>query len=254
MTEDPVITMDATLNRPPHTFRYQGELPAKGVVGIYGRNGAGKTTFIELLAAALTGEAVAGLKGKITWPNAQMSRPGRAAVLSGEGGLFPHLTIRDNLLLAPRAHAPMSWLQRLSLSTAAALSLVAGASQGQLMPRDRDFYDELVAELGLGPHVGRFPAQLSSGEYQRAEWARALLLRPDALFLDEPFAHLDWPSRMDLLPYLAQLAARFQLPVFWISHDPHALIKGTDRIAVIGQQQLTGVFLPHQFKEMYLDL
>lgn len=248
MTTKPQIIIDATFKRPPHTFRYTGELPVQGVVGIYGRNGAGKTTLIELLAAALTGQAVAGLQGQISWP--RPTSRGRAAVISRGSSLFPHLTVRDNLLLAPRAHAPLSWAKSLCRSVA----LASGIGPTALEPADRGFYDELLAELSLTELVSRLPDQLSAGEYQRTEWAQALLLRPDALFLDEPFAHLDWPSRMELLPYLGALAARFRLPIFWISHDPHALIQGAGHIAVIGQQRLTGVFLPHQFKALYPEL
>lgn len=241
------VQCDVTLDRPPLRFRYHGELPAEGVVGIYGRNGAGKTTFIRLLAASVAGQPVPGAEGRIMWPGQPpwqpQSAPGKGwglpGLIAGSGSLFPHLTVRDNLLLAPGARQPTSVWQT-------AGGWLSGRASA---PRDPELFDELVAILGLEPLLARRPRQLSAGEYQRAEWARTLLLKPAVAFLDEPFAHLDHPSRSSLLPYLAVLAERFQLPVYWISHNPHALIEGAGYVAVIAEQGLTGVFLPHQFAE-----
>lgn len=255
------LTLAVTLSRPPLTFHYNGELPTTGVVGIYGRNGAGKTTLVELLAAALAGQPVPGAEGEIHWPGrAVWSAAGQrqahcigAAVIGGTGSLFPHLTVRDNLLLAPKAHQPLPAATRLYRGAAAVLaSALAGGRfapkpHRPLAPREPKLFAELSDLLAIGGLLSRYPHQLSAGEYQRCQWARALLLRPAVLFLDEPFAHLDWPSRVALLPFLAELSARFAVPVYWISHDPHALAKGAGHIAVIAQHQLTGVFLPHQF-------
>lgn len=261
MTCEHSLGLDISLSRGPLSFQYRGQLPAQGVVGIYGRNGAGKTTLMELLAAALAGQPVAGAEGEIRWPGRPVWNPkgeesaGRSlepAAMVG-GALFPHLTVKDNILLPPKAHRPLDRFSAVVRWLLASTSW-GGRVHGRLEPRDLELYEELLEQLQIGELLGRFPRQLSAGQYQRCVWARALLLKPAVLFLDEPFAHLDWPSRIALLPFLTAMAQRFEVPVYWISHDPHALIEGAGHIAIVAKQRLSGVFLPQQFSHIYPDV
>jgi ABC-type sulfate/molybdate transport systems ATPase subunit len=79
--------------------------------------------------------------------------------------------------------------------------------------------DELVV-VGLDGLANRKPGQVSGGERQRAALARALVMRPQVLLLDEPFASVDVSSRQGLRDLLPALVQDYQGSVVLVSHDP----------------------------------
>lgn len=250
------VTFDIHWHKGTAAFHYKGQLPCQGVVGIYGRNGAGKTTFVQLLAASRARLPLVGARGFVRWGGQEVWQPGCQRVakdppvigmVGKDGALFPHLTVRQNLLISPLVHAPRSGYRSIAHALAAMIGLSASAHDA---PQDQALYDELIALLKIGELLDRRPPQLSAGEYQRVEWARTILLGPTAIFLDEPFAHLDWPSSLALQPFLTSVAERFAVPVFWISHNPHALIGGAAAIAVIAAGALKGVYSPEDFAQL----
>ena len=95
-----------------------------------------------------------------------------------EGRLFPHLTVRQNLLYG-------RWF----------------APQG----RARRRLDEVVELLGIGGLLERRPGRLSGGEKQRVAIGRALLADPRLLLMDEPLASLDEARKAEILPYIERL-------------------------------------------------
>lgn len=121
-------------------------------VSLVGPSGAGKTTLLRIIAGLDTGYA-----GSITWQDAPRPRLG---IVFQEPRLVPWLTILDNLLL------------------------VAGPDEA---PRAR----ALLAELELSETETALPGQLSGGMQRRVALARALLVEPDFLMLDEPLISLD---------------------------------------------------------------
>lgn len=257
---DHVVTFDIRWQKGTAAFHYKGQLPCQGVVGIYGRNGAGKTTFVQLLAASRARQPLAGAQGFVRWGGHELWQPDPLpqvkdapviGMVGKDGALFPHLTVRQNLFISPMAHAPRTGYRRVAHTFAAMIGFRASRYYA---PRDPALYDELIALLKIGELLDRRPPQLSAGEYQRVEWARTILLNPAAIFLDEPFAHLDWPSSLALQPFLVSLATRFAVPVFWISHNPHALIGGAAAIAVVDAGALKGVFAPADFARLLPQL
>lgn len=97
--------------------------------------------------------------------------------------LYPHLTVEQNISLAPRK------LRGLSKSEA------------------RDVAAELLAQVGLGPFIDRFPAQLSGGQRQRVAIARALAMKPDVVLFDEPTSALDPEMVGEVLEVMRDLAS-----------------------------------------------
>lgn len=175
------------------------EAPA-GVTALFGRSGSGKTTVIN---------AVAGLfrpdEGRIVADGVALLDTGaglclpphrrRIGYVFQDARLFPHLTVRQNLLFG-RWFAP------------------AGPDVGPGAGLER-----IVALLGIGPLLDRRPATLSGGERQRVAIGRAILSNPRLLLMDEPLAALDEARKGEILPYLERLRDELGLPIVYVSHS-----------------------------------
>jgi len=161
------------------------------VTALVGPSGAGKTSLLRCLAGL---ERVAGeveVAGEV-WQDATRFVPAhrrRVGYVFQGGGLLPHLSVAGNLLYAER-RAPA--------------------------PGDRD---EVVARTGIAALLDRRPERLSGGEAQRVGLARALVMRPRLLLLDEPLSALDAEARVELASWLAELLPELGVPVLLVSHD-----------------------------------
>jgi len=171
---------------------------------ITGRSGSGKSTLLRLCnqlerhdegTVALDALAIpAGL------PHAEWHR--RATALRRRTGmvfqgyhLFPHLSVLDNVTLAPR--------------------LLRGLDPGTAAARAR----QLLDLVGMAAAADRFPARLSGGESQRVAIARALAMEPEVLLLDEPTSALDPQSTADVVAVIRSLRARAITQVM-VTHNP----------------------------------
>ena len=165
------------------------------IVALFGRSGAGKTSIVNAIAGLIAPECGhIRVGGRALYDSSEgiaipTHRRGIRVVFQ-ESRLFPHLSVRQNLLYG-------RWL--------------AG---GKTRPR----FEEIVALLGLEEHVGRRPRTLSGGERQRVAIGRALLAAPKALLLDEPLASLDAARKAEILPYLERALERTATPILYVSH------------------------------------
>jgi putative ABC transport system ATP-binding protein len=87
---------------------------------------------------------------------------------------------------------------------------------------DREWFDTVVATVGLGDRLGHRPAELSGGQQQRVAVARALVTRPDIVFADEPTGNLDSHSGAEVLAFLRRAVDGFGQSVAMVTHDPVA--------------------------------
>jgi osmoprotectant transport system ATP-binding protein len=160
---------------------------------LIGRSGCGKSTLLRALLGLVTPSHGSVQVGALTVTAS--THPALAAAVGyviQDGGLFPHLTVRQNVLL------PL-------------------ALQGR--PAGRRL-DELAAMLGLeAPLLERYPVQLSGGQRQRAALARALVHSPHVLLLDEPLGAIDPMLRSALQAELKQLFAALKMTVVLVTHD-----------------------------------
>jgi len=91
----------------------------------------------------------------------------------------------------------------------------------------------LLGRMGLGDALDRFPSQLSQGMRQRVDLARALLVRPRLLLMDEPFAALDVETRAAMHVELLDRCAERGITVLFVSHALDEVVLLSDRIAVL---------------------
>lgn len=184
------------------------DLDAGGYLVILGPSGAGKTVLLEVcLGLAEPSGGKVWMNGVDTTDLPPERR--RIAYLPQDLALFPHLSVRDNILFAAR-------LQRLAPETI----------QGRMR--------ELVDMLDLDGILDRPAIQtLSGGEKQRVALARALLPAPQVLFLDEPFSALDATIKRQLQIKLRQINREMRVTVLHVTHDQEEAFLLGERIAVM---------------------
>ncbi|MDB5509065.1 MAG: Molybdate transporter, ATP-binding protein [Hyphomicrobiales bacterium] len=171
--------------------------PPRGVTALFGPSGCGKTTVLRCLAGLHRIQQGHCVVGGEVWQDATSFMPAHKRPIGyvfQEASLFPHLSVRKNLLYgAPAGRLPAE----------------AGAIA----------FDEMVPLLGLEGLLDRSPEKLSGGERQRVAIGRALLSQPRVLLMDEPLSALDRKTKDDILPFLERLHGLLSLPVVYISHD-----------------------------------
>lgn len=178
-----------------------------GATGICGPSGCGKSTLLALIAGLLRPDA-----GALVFRGETLVETSRRvfvpawlrhfALVFQDGQLFPHLSVRDNLLYGYRRRSTDE--RRLNLT-------------------------QVLDLLEIGQLVSRRPAQLSGGERQRVALGRALLYSPRMLLLDEPLASLDERLKQQILPFLKRVKAETGIPMLYVSHTRSELEFLADR-------------------------
>jgi molybdate transport system ATP-binding protein len=168
-----------------------------GLTALFGRSGAGKTSLVNIIAGLLRpdrGRVV--IDGRVLVDTAQgvfvPRHRRRIGYIFQEPRLFPHLTVRQNLLYG-------RWF------TPAA--------------ERRDSFEHVTDLLGIAALLERGPALLSGGERQRVAIGRALLASPHLLLMDEPLASLDDARKSEILPYIERLRDDTRVPIVYVSHS-----------------------------------
>lgn len=146
------------------------------VTALMGHNGAGKSTLLSVLSGALDAPQ---MTYTWEWPDGVSGRKPKIAVLEQKPVLFPHMSLLANVAFPLRC---------------------AGISPAEAEVRAR----EALESVGLAGLEQRRPAQVSGGQAQRTALARALVVAPEVLLLDEPMAALDVEAARGLRELIAQ--------------------------------------------------
>jgi osmoprotectant transport system ATP-binding protein len=185
------------------------------ITALIGPSGCGKSTILRLIVGLVTADS-----GEIQFDGEKIAAETimkirrRLGYVIQDGGLFPHLTARHNLTLQPR-----------------------------LLRKRRDEIEKRImelCELTKFPSSGldRYPLELSGGQRQRVSLMRALMLSPELLLLDEPFAALDPLVRMNLQRDLKEICARLQQTVLLVTHDLAEAAFLGDEIALMNEGRI----------------
>ena len=184
-----------TLVRGKRTIEARFEA-AGGLTALVAPSGAGKTSLLDAVAGLLRpseGRIVVG--GRTLFDSAAgidlPPEARRCGYVFQDLRLFPHRTVRDNLLFGWHSIG-RQWIG----------------------------LDEALDFLGIGHLLTRRPDTLSGGEAQRVALGRALLSGPQFLLMDEPLSSLDLARRAEIVPVIARIRDELKLPILYVSHDP----------------------------------
>lgn len=185
-------------------------------ITILGSSGCGKTTLLKL-----TNRLYEPDSGRILVRGRDIAETDPVALRRSMGyviqqvGLFPHMTVRDNITAIP---ALLKW------------------DRSRMEKRA----GELLSLVGLDPagFLDRYPHQLSGGQQQRVGLARALVLDPDILLMDEPFGAIDAITRLRLQNELAGLHKELGKTILFVTHDIHEAFRLGDRVMVMDAGRL----------------
>ncbi|WP_260923668.1 ATP-binding cassette domain-containing protein [Novosphingobium sp. 9] len=199
-----------TIRRGNRVLDYRIEA-ASGLTALFGASGAGKTSLLDAVAGlvrptsghiSVAGTRLFDAERRIDLPPEQR----RCGYVFQDLRLFPHKSVRDNLLFGfHRRPADERWMT----------------------------LDEACAFLGIAHLLDRRPRTLSGGEAQRVAIGRALLSAPRFLLFDEPLASVDAERREDVMRVIERLRDDLKLPILYVSHDRAEVERLADRIVAV---------------------
>jgi NitT/TauT family transport system ATP-binding protein len=176
------------------------------IVALLGRSGSGKSTLLRIVSGLLRPTA-----GQVTWRGTPIAGPADGiAMVFQSFALFPWLTVQENVELGLEAR---------------------GVARVEREKRA----DDALELIGLGGFASAYPKELSGGMRQRVGLARALVVYPDLLLMDEPFSALDVLTAETLRTDLIDLWADGKLPVksvLMVTHNIEEAVLMCDRILV----------------------
>ena len=185
--------------------------PSGATTAIVGESGSGKTTLLQLVNGVLRpDEGAVDVLGQSV-PDSGVEAFRRRIGYAVQGaGLFPHMTVRQNVDLLAR-------LER--------------------WPHDaiESRFAELLREMGLDATLAdRYPNQLSGGQQQRVGLCRALMLKPGLLLLDEPFSAVDPITRMELYELFVHAQRHEGVSALLVTHDMREAVKLAQHLVIVG--------------------
>ncbi len=223
LVNDPLVIDDLHVSRQDRAVLEGVSLRVDpgSVAVIMGRSGAGKSTILRCIAALEPFDRgtirlgdVALHSGPVPPQSALRALRSRVGIVFQAHALFEHLSVIENLMLAP-VHA-LGWDRDQAFSVA----------------------HRLLAELEIADRADALPRQLSGGEAQRAAIARALVIDPAFLLLDEPTASLDLARRTALASIVRTLATQGR-GLLISTHDADFAASLTDRVHMLEKGRLT---------------
>ena len=181
------------------------------IIVLVGRSGAGKSTLLRLVnRMVMPGSGAVFVEGRDTreWPPINLRR--RTGYVLQDVGLFPHMTIEENVGLLPQ---------------------LEGWTRDRIRARAR----ALLELVGLAPDsfARRWPSELSGGQRQRVGVARALAIDPPILLMDEPFGALDPVTRLELQREFLRIQRQLKTTVILVTHDMAEAFALAGRVGVV---------------------
>jgi multiple sugar transport system ATP-binding protein len=187
---------------------------------LLGPSGCGKSTVLRMVAG-LEDPTSGGVMLDGELANDLAPRDRRVAMVFQDFGLYPHMSVRDNIGFPLR---------------------IAGLDEGPRQERVAD----IAAALGIGDVLARKPGQLSGGQRQRVAMGRAIVRRPSLFLMDEPLSNLDSGLRAELRAEISALVRELGVTTIYVTHDQAEALTMADRVAIMRRGVLQDVGTPTQ--------
>ena len=185
------------------------EIYAGEILALLGPSGSGKSTMLRMLSGLSTPSA-----GQVYWHGKPIAEAEvNASIVFQSFALFPWLTVLENV------EAPLQ-------------------ARGLTAEKRRERSLKMLDSVGLDGFEGAYPKELSGGMKQRVGIARALVVQPEVLFMDEPFSALDVLTADNLRSEILELWAKKTMPtraIFLVTHNIEEAVLLADRIVVLGR-------------------
>jgi len=217
-----VLHADVQVDRREFTVQAALQVAPGERLALFGPSGAGKTTLLETIAGLVQPRrGLISVNGRVltsTDPPVRAVPPWqrRVGLLRQNPGLFPHLSVRDNLRYAPS------------------------------VPRSGTELSSLASVLGIADLLPAMPARLSGGQAHRVALGRLLLAHCDVLLLDEPYTGLDASLRRTLTDLVSTLVAERGVPTVLVTHELTDAQAFADRLAVLDHGELLQAGAPDE--------
>ncbi|PVB62895.1 ABC transporter ATP-binding protein [Labrenzia sp. 011] len=200
--------------------RMSMDIPEGSFVTLLGPSGCGKTTTLRMIAGLID-----PTEGEITIKGQQVNdvpiHKRNLGLVFQNYALFPHKTIAQNVAF--------------------------GLKYRNLTKADMDRKVRDVLDLVQLPHVAeRYPKQLSGGQQQRIALARAIVIEPDVLLLDEPLSALDANLREDMRVELKRIQQRIGITTVFVTHDQSEALAMSDRVVVMSDGRIEQIGTPEE--------
>ncbi|MGI9256250.1 MAG: ABC transporter ATP-binding protein [Salinispira sp.] len=196
------------------------------LVSIVGPSGVGKTTLLRILSGMEQ-----EYDGDISYtPDDYSWKP--VIMVFQDFMLFPHITVRKNIgygIESQQFYARLFPEQ----DEKNVLKRMAPAFRRRKRQRIAELTGQYVEQFGLRGLEHKYPSQLSAGQRQRVSLARAMLIRPSLLLLDEPFANLDQNLKMETALFIRRMQQQFGVSILAVTHDLQEAFAMSDRIGVM---------------------
>ena len=205
------------------------------VVFVVGPSGSGKSTFLRCLnlleeptggsiifnGVDITKKKIKNAEGKTVKVDIDQHRQKMGMVFQ-HFNLFPHMTIMDNMTLAPIQVKHMD----------------RGEAEKKALA--------LLDRVGLQDRARAYPIQLSGGQKQRVALARTMVMKPRILLLDEPLSALDGVIKESIKEKIKEIAREFKLTTIIVTHDPEEALTLSDRVLIIDQGSISQYAKPDE--------
>lgn len=198
-------------------------IPDGEVVALIGPSGCGKTTTLKMINRLIRpSSGNIYIDGKSIYEMDLIKLRRSMGYVIQQTGLFPHMTVEENIEIIPRAEKQPSDIIKKKVL-------------------------ELMDMIGMGPeYLTRYPGELSGGQQQRIGVARAFANDPGIILMDEPFSALDPISRHQLQDELLQLQEQMHKTIVFVTHDMDEAVKLADRICIMNAGYVVQYDIPEE--------